>query len=319
MRHNVLILSAGRRVELLQGFQHALANCIPQGHVFCADMRPQFSAACHSAVRSFVVPRLDDPSYLDALRELCLTNEIGLVIPTIDTELSLLAANREEFQSLGTQFVVSTPELIAKCRDKRLTSGLFAGLGIATPRVFELGEITFPCFTKLFDGSNSVGAMRLNSHDDLTDAMRSQASRMYMELVDPKSDEITIDIYYDRNSNAKAIVPRQRLEVRAGEVNKGITRRDWVYKYLLDRIKRIDGAIGCLTLQLFAGASPGDVKAIEINPRFGGGFPLTLAAGADFPQWLIREYLLDQEPSFFDGWEANLMMLRYDAKVLVHG
>ena len=114
-------------------------------------------------------------------------------------------------------------------------------------------------------------------------------------------------------------MPRQRLEVRGGEVSKGITRRDWVYDYLLQRLRVLPGARGCLTLQVFAGPQAGEVLGIEINPRFGGGFPLSLAAGADFPAWLLREYLHGETLPFCDDWERDLMMLRYDAKVLVHG
>ena len=114
-----------------------------------------------------------------------------------------------------------------------------------------------------------------------------------------------------------AVVPRHRLEVRDGEINKGVTRKHHVYDYLVEKLAKIKGARGCLTVQLFAHPSEKRYAALEINPRFGGGFPLSFAAGANYPGWLIDEYLLQKEIAHFDGWTSDLMMLRYDAHVLV--
>ncbi|MGV3483059.1 MAG: ATP-grasp domain-containing protein [Planctomycetaceae bacterium] len=318
MNPNILLLSAGRRVELLQGIQNAASAVAPASKVFCADMRPDFSAACQLADRAFEIPAIASSGYAAALGELCQRERIGLVIPTIDTELAALARLQSEFLKRGTMLVVSDSELISQCRDKRKTAILFERLGIPTPAIFDPSTIRFPCFTKFFDGSNSVGAMRLESGEQLTDAMKAEPNRIYMELVPPTHCEVTVDMYYDKTSTLKALVPRQRIEVRGGEVSKGVTRRDWVYDYLLQRLSLLPGARGCLTLQVFVGDRVGEVLGIEINPRFGGGYPLSLAAGADFPSWLIREYLLGESLSFFDEWESDLLMLRYDAKVLVH-
>lgn len=141
---------------------------------------------------------------------------------------------------------------------------------------------------------------------------------MFMEFVDSSHTEFTVDAYYDRHGELKCLVPRERIEVRCGEVSKGITRRHYVYEYLLPRLKGLKGARGCITLQLFANEKTQSFFAIEINPRFGGGYPLAYSAGANYPKWLIGEYLRDEALSFYDKWEGNLMMLRYDAKVLVH-
>lgn len=319
MNPNILLLSAGRRVELLRGFQDAAQEIVPGAKVYAADMRPQLSAACQLADRAFAVPAVSDADYIGCLSELCQREHIGLVVPTIDTELAALARARNDFRDRETALVVSDEELVAQCRDKRKTAALFDRLGIATPALFDSDKIRFPCFTKFYDGSNSVGAARLESAKELTAAMLAEPNRIYMELVPADHCEITVDLYYDKASMLKAVVPRQRLEVRGGEVSKGITRRDWVYDRLLDRLAVLRGARGCLTLQVFVGPQPGEVQGIEINPRFGGGFPLSLAAGADFPGWLICEYLRGESISFCDDWEADLMMLRYDAKVLVHG
>ena len=159
--------------------------------------------------------------------------------------------------------------------------------------------------------------MKVPSQSAVTPAMLADSKLMFMEYVDPSHHEYTVDAYYDRAGTLSCLVPRQRLEVRDGEVSKGVTRKDHVYAYLLDRLRTLPGARGCLTLQLFAKTQPLRFAALEINPRFGGGFPLSYAAGAHYPGWLIDEYLLGKEVAFFDGWEPNLLMLRYDAQVLV--
>ena len=106
--------------------------------------------------------------------------------------------------------------------------------------------------------------------------------------------------------------------MRSGEVSKGVTRKNSLYQTLLEKMAVLEGARGCITAQFFCNEETGEFYGVEINPRFGGGFPLTYAAGGNYPGWLMREYLGDGEIPFSDDWENNLIMLRYDAKVLVH-
>ena len=107
-------------------------------------------------------------------------------------------------------------------------------------------------------------------------------------------------------------VPRQRLEVRGGEISKCITRKDNVLPALKKYIGRINGARGVLTLQIFVDPSREKMLGIEINPRFGGGYPISHAAGANYPCMLIKEYLLGESLGFHDEWCSDLVMLRYD-------
>jgi carbamoyl-phosphate synthase large subunit len=317
-RTNILILSAGRRVELLEGFKAAAASLSPRSKVLAADLHPQMSAACMIADAAFELPRVTAEAYGDALQQLCRSQEVGIVVPTIDTELKVLADLKASFAAEGTHLIISAPNLVGECRDKRLTGGLFQRLGLCTPRIYPADCIEFPCFSKPLNGSSSVGAMRVDGPQEITTIMLADPERIYMELVPDSYQEVTVDLYFDRNNRLKAAVPRDRVETRAGESSKGVTRRDWVYDHLKERLAVVEGAAGPLTLQLFVSDESRATMAIEINPRFGGGYPLSLAAGADFPAWLIQEYLLGQEVGFFEAWEKDLMMLRYDAKVLRH-
>ena len=141
---------------------------------------------------------------------------------------------------------------------------------------------------------------------------------MYMEYISAEEyDEFTVDCYYDKNSVLKCVVPRKRIVVRAGEVNKGVTVKNIIVDEFQKKLAKIKGAKGCLTIQVFLHKTKDIIKGIEINPRFGGGYPLTYLSGANYTKWIIDEYLLDKKIKNFDAWEEDLLMLRYDDEVLV--
>jgi len=315
---NILLLSAGRRVELVQTFASAIRDRGIGAKMLATDFCPELSAACQVVDTPLKAPRVTDSSYIDFLIAACRSHNIGLVVPTIDTELILLAQHRESFAADGVDIIISDESLVRDCRDKRLTASLFGKLDISTPRIYERSAIEFPCFAKPFDGSCSIGASIVRSPSNITEAMLLDDKLMFMEFVDESHIEFTVDAYYDLHGELICFVPRQRIEVRGGEVSKGVTRRGFVYDYLLPRLRALKGARGCITLQLFVNPETQRCAALEINPRFGGGYPLSYSAGANYPGWLIDEYMLGKKLPFFDGWETDLLMLRYDAKVLVH-
>ncbi len=138
-----------------------------------------------------------------------------------------------------------------------------------------------------------------------------------MELVPDDYVEYTCDVYFDKHSRLKCLVPRERLEVRAGEVSKAVTRMDFVYDRLLPKLSRIKQARGPITLQCFVHKQRQDIQLLEINPRFGGGYPLTEESGVSYVTWLLQEYLGEKELDFRDDWLPNNFMLRYDSQVIV--
>lgn len=316
-KQNVLLLSAGRRVELIKSFQIELKKRNLSSLIFSADLNPNKSAACQVSDQSFRLPHVTSLNYVEELFSLCQNKNIGLVVPTIDTELLILAKHRERFAEAGIHVVVSDETFVRVCLDKRLTVNLFESMNIGVPKILSREHLSFPCFVKPYDGSRSVGAMRLNQSSDVSEVMVNDPKLMFMELIGDDFYEYSVDAYYSRDGILKCLVPRHRLEVRDGEISKGVTRKNQLYKYLAERITNLEGARGCLNIQLFAHSRDGIYAALEINPRFGGGYPLAYAAGALYPGWLIDEYIFQKEISFFDDWTPDLMMLRYDAHVLV--
>lgn len=316
---NILITSAGQRVSLVRAFKKELKSFQPDASVFTTDMFPEMSAACHASDGSFKVKRVTDPAYVDELLQLCKSNDIRMIVPTIDTELLTLAKNKEVFADAGIHVVISSVELVEKCRDKRKINTFFTSHDIEIPKAVDKHNPTFPLFIKPYDGSLSVDTYLIESGDKLTAQHLSNEKFLFMEYMDKKEyDEYTVDMYYDRHSDLKCLVPRKRIHIRAGEINKGVTSRNEIVSVLRQKLDHVDGAIGCLTTQVFMSNKTKRIVAIEINPRFGGGYPLSYHAGANYPQWLIKEYFNNESISYTDQWEDQLLMLRYDDEILVH-
>lgn len=315
---NILITSAGRRVELVRAFQVELRKKFPFSKVYTAEANPEWSSACRISDGFFTIPRVDNENYISTILELCIKSEIKIVVPTIDTELLVLSDSKELFLSNNIQIVVSEFDFISKCRDKRQTNILFKDLEIKIPSPIDKKNPSFPLFIKPYDGSLSKDIYLINSKEELTDSLFNNPKLMFMEYINPKDfHEYTIDAYYDKNSDLKCLVPRRRIEVRGGEISKGKTEKLEFYKILKDKLSFIKGAKGCLTIQFFIGKETDEIIGIEINPRFGGGFPLSYASGANYPEYIILEYMMNEQIVFNDNWIENRVMLRFDSEVIL--
>jgi carbamoyl-phosphate synthase large subunit len=316
--NNILITSAGRRVELVRAFQVELKKKFPLSKVYTAEANPEWSSACRVSDEFFTIPRVDNENYINSILELCIKKEIKIVIPTIDTELLILSDSKELFLLNNIQIVISDFDIISKCRDKRQTNILFKDLKINIPSAIDKMNLSFPLFIKPYDGSLSKDIYLINCHEELTDSLLNNPKLMFMEYINPKYfNEYTIDAYYDKNSDLKCLVPRRRIEVRGGEISKGKTERLKFYDTLKDKLGFIKGAKGCLTIQFFIGKVTEEIIGIEINPRFGGGFPLSYAAGANYPEYIIMEYMMNEPITFNDNWIENRVMLRFDSEVIL--
>lgn len=319
MRNNILITSAGKRVTLVNLFKKELGLVYPGGKVFTTDMNPELAPAGYVSDYCFKVPRVTDPSYLQQLIQICQSNEVGMIIPTIDTELPLLAANKELLQQAGVIPIVSSLDFVSACRDKRNTNALFQRLNIRIPEPRDKNHPVFPMFAKPYDGSLSKDLFVIRNEQELTPEIMEHPKLIFMEYID-KSEykEYTVDLYYGRDNELKCIVPRERIEIRAGEINKGKTRKNYLVTYLKERMSHLPGVIGCICIQLFYRETDQDVVAIEINPRFGGGYPMSYHAGANYPRFLIQEYFRKETLSYTDDWRDNTLLLRYDSEIIVY-
>ena len=315
---NILITSAGKRVALTRYFKETLSRFFPEAKVYTTDMRPDMAPAAYVSDGCFAVPRVTAPEYPDLLLSLCLEHGVGIVVPTIDTELMVLAAQKERFAGEGIHVIVGDEAFVGVCRDKRLTGDFFAAHDIRVPRPIDKHHPTFPLFAKPYDGSLSTNLHFITKPEELTDDILHDDKLLFMEYIDRKVyKEYTVDMYFGRDHEVKSIVPRERIEIRAGEINKGRTAKNAIVPYLKERLAHIDGCVGCICMQLFFHPDTLDIVGIEVNPRFGGGYPLTYMSGANYPELLIREYLLGERVAYDEGWTDGKLMLRYDDAVFV--
>jgi len=318
MKTNILITSAGQRVALVRDFQETLKRFFPGGKVYTTDMNPRLAPAAYVSDGCFGVPKCTSEDYIDSLLAICLKNGIGMIIPTIDTELTILASNKERFSEKGVVVAVSDYDFVMMCRDKRNTGAFFEKHDIRVPKAIDKNHPTFPMFAKPYDGSLSTNLHYIKNAEELTEEILTDPKLLFMEYIDKEVyKEYTVDMYYGRDHKVKCIVPRERIKIRAGEINKGLTEKEPLTRYLYDRLETIDGCVGCICIQLFLNPENGDVVGIEINPRFGGGYPQTYAAGGNYPEYLIREYFIQESIDYFDGWKDHQLMLRYDDAVYV--
>jgi carbamoyl-phosphate synthase large subunit len=313
---NVLISSAGRRVVLARLFRTALADLEVHGHVLAADASP-LSATYTEAETHFLVPRCTDPAFVPTMIDACRTHQIRLVIPTIDTELPVLADARDRFAAIGTEIAVSGPGTIAIGRDKARTNRWLRDAGLPHVTQWELAAAPndarrYPLIAKPRCGSSSEGVHVVAAPDEL--APFRDLDYIVEEIAPGR--EHTIDIFVDRAGTLVTAVPRRRLETRGGEVSKGLTVDDPRLRELASRVATaLPDAYGALNFQCFVDDASGSMAIIELNARFGGGFPLSDAAGANIPRWMIEEVAglpaRTATADFIDG----LVMLRYDDAV----
>jgi len=284
----VLITSAGRRTSLVAGFRDAAQDY--GGSVLAADADP-LAPGLFAADHGVVLPRLTSPAYDSHLLGICEEFEVGLVVPTIDTELPVLARLSSRMTAMGTVALVSDLSLIEVSADKAKTEEVFAAAGIRTPRSWtipetDIAELPDRVFIKPRAGSASVD-VHLVSRDEVLSAASLVTDPIVQEYVD--AAEITVDALLDMDGRVIHLVPRLRLKTVGGESVQGVTLPDEsIRAWLLDVLDVVGGlgGRGPITVQAFL--TEDSPTLVEVNPRFGGGFPLALRAGGDYPRWILQ-------------------------------
>ena len=311
----IMFTGVGRRIELIQAFRNAALVLNKDLKIYGADMAGTAPALAYCDFTRHVVA-MKDPGYIQNLVNICETDHIDLLIPTIDTDLLILSENKERFEEIGTKVMISTPEMIRVCRDKNYTSQFFVECGLHAPMpVNDWREYIgrYPAFIKPKDGSSSINAFKIENQEEL----QVYAERVEDYIVQPfiSGHEYTIDIFCDWNGEPLSIVPRERLQIRAGEVLK---TRIFMDQRMIDEMRVLCKAFkpcGPMTVQLIR-----DVQGIdwyiEINPRFGGGAPLSMKAGARSAEAILK--LLDGETvEYFDSIADGAIYSRFDQSVCI--
>jgi len=310
-RTNILFTCAGRRNYLVQYFQRALNG---NGMLLAGDASPSAPALAEADL-ALTLPRIDEPDYVDRVLSIVRKYSVQAVLSLNDLELPLLAENKKKFEDYGCQVLVSDPVVIDICFDKLETIHFANRIGIETPQTYttykkavlglESGEIDFPLVVKPRWGSASIGLEFPRDKTELYHSYEllnyrldrtmlkdiSKKDRNHAILIQNKikGKEYGVDVVNNLQKEHQAVIVKKKLSMRAGETDKAMTVDHPGLRKLGSRVGENLGHIGNLDCDFFE-TEEGELYLLEMNPRFGGGYPFSHEAGADLPaailQWL---------------------------------
>jgi carbamoyl-phosphate synthase large subunit len=306
----VLFTCAGQRVDIVTAFGRAGATTI------ATDVNALAPALYH-AHRHAIVPRVDDPGYIAALRDLVLLHDVRLVVPLTDLDHLVLAHAQPE---LGDVLVlVPGEQAIERCSDKFLAHVFFEEQSIGSPPTWLPGalpeELPFPVLVKARKGFGSRHIYRAHDRDELAFFLRYTTADSMVQAV-CRGEEFSIDVFCDLDSRCLNAVPRTMIESKGGESIKGATIRDdrlIAFGCAVSEALRI---IGPANVQCFR-ESDGRLQVTDVNPRFGGGFPLPTAAGSRYPELALALARGESPERRLGEFREGIVMTRYFSQVIL--
>ena len=316
---NYLMLSVGRRGELLKDFRMSIED---GSKIIATDLSP-YAPAIYFADKQYLVPRIDEPKYIDTILDICKKEQINAVTTFIDPEIEILAKNRDRFSELGVEVLAPYEETAELCFDKYKMFKHLQSVGVSTVMTWgtlgefdearKEGKIDFPVFVKPRTGSGSVDARRVYSYEILAESMKEDPSLIIQELMD--CEDLDADVYIDTITHeAVSAFSKKKVETRIGGASKTISFKD---EKLFDFISQIVKSLkfnGPVDMDFFY--RDGQYYLSEVNPRFGGAYLHAYGAGVDFIK-LIENNLkgIANKPSFGD-YEEGVVMMMYDSVVI---
>lgn len=304
---NILFTCAGRRTYLLKYFKENMAE---GDKVVATDM--QLSApALQAADVKLQVPAVYDPEYVNITLNICKEQKIDAVISLNDLELPILAKNKAKFEALGVKVIVSDPQVIDIAFDKYKTAQWVEALGLTAPKTYirladvkealAKGEIEFPLFMKPRWGSGSIGLENIADMEELdiyynllmkkikkTILATASVGDEYIMIQEKLTgNEFGLDIMNNLNGKNVAVSVKQKLAMRAGETDKAVTVDLPEVREMGRKIGEALGHIGNLDVDIMQRAD-GAYCVLELNPRFGGGFPFSYEAGVNLPKAIMQ-------------------------------
>ncbi len=286
-RVNVLFTSVGRRVELMRAFRNAYKELELRGTIVATEIDP-LAPALQDVDRYYMVPRMDDERYLPTLADICRQESIQLIFPLIDPDIPALAQGSELFEQEGARLTSLFEPEATIANDKSLTHDFFKSIEVPTPRTWRGtpdGAFEFPLYIKPSIGSAGKGGRKVEDQASLEHALSQIPQAIVQEYL--PGPEITNDVSCGMDGRVWSVVSRQRIEVRWGEVAKGVTIANEEIIEACVKIAKGLKAKGPITVQCLM--RDGRPHFTEVNARFGGGLPLGIAAGVPSPQWYLSE------------------------------
>ncbi|MBW8014688.1 MAG: ATP-grasp domain-containing protein [Planctomycetes bacterium] len=315
---NIMFTCIGRRVSLLNSFAKSARQLKLNSHFIGTDT-DKLSPALQLCEKQFIVKPVSHRDYLKELLAIVKNEKVKLIVPTVDLDLKILAVNKAKFEKLGCFVLISKPKVIDICQDKRETFKFLSAAGFDTPYTWSSQsalrkkDLRYPCFLKPWDGYASRGSAIVRNRMELSFYAKTVPSCIVQEYA--SGPEFTCDVFVDFDGRVQCVVPRKRLEVRSGEVSKATIVKDpKTMETAAKAVEALSAGPGVITVQMIKNDN-GKLSIIEINPRFGGGVPLSIQAGANFPKWILQQLIGIKPRIKMDGFVDGLTMLRYDSEV----
>lgn len=313
----VLITSIGKRIQLIKYLKRSLK-------IIGTDSQ-ELIPAKYFVEKFYKVPRCEDEEYIEALLNICKLENINMIIPLYEKEFIYINKNRNKFEELNIEVLLSTQEVVNICNDKIQTYSFFSEHNIKSPKTYEKIEIErkisssealeFPMIVKPCDGMGSANVFKVNTLEELKFFINYVHNPIIQEFI--TGNEYTIDALVDLSGNIISIVPRIRLEVRSGEVSKSKIEKNIniikATENLINKLNRKGVLKGPLTIQCILNSN--EPYFIEINCRFGGGVPLSLESGIDYGKCFEQMYNKEEINRIYNFKE--LTMLRFDDAVFI--
>lgn len=314
---NLLILSPGRRVEIVEYFKETFHKVGRK--VYTLDMSP-LAPALYAGDEFFCIKKDFNNlgSYINEILDICKEKNISAILTLIDPELVLLSDYKEQFDAQGITLILSDIEFIKETFDKfgfyntyRDTIKLVETVGSYDDVIAKLssGKWQYPLFAKLRDGSASIGIKKIESEVDF-EATKTEPKYVYQPFI--KGAEYGIDAYFDMlTGELVSLFMKKKLAMRAGETDKAISVKSAAVLAEVKKIANIPGLRGPIDIDVFV-AETGEVYINEINPRFGGGHPHAYGCGVNFMQLILNNLDGKANEPLFDNYKEGIMMLKYN-------
>jgi carbamoyl-phosphate synthase large subunit len=299
----VLFTCAGQRVDILDAFRRAGATTV------AADVNP-LAPALYRADLYALVPRIDDAGYLPALRALVEEHDVRLVVPLTDLDQVTLAESRDE---LGTLVLLPDAETVERLGDKYLAHLLFEERGIASPPTWLANTVPddapFPLLVKARRGFGSRHIYRAEDRAQLGFFLGYTPVDSIVQAC-LAGEEFSIDVFCDLDGRCLNAIPRTMIESKGGESIKGMTIRDERLIELARDVAEKLRLVGPANIQCFR-EEDGSHFITDINTRFGGGFPLPLAAGGRYPELALALARGERPEPRLGDFREGVVMTRF--------
>jgi carbamoyl-phosphate synthase large subunit len=317
MATNVLVTCAGSMpgVAVINALKRQ--NEIPI-RVIAVDRNP-LSAGFYLSDAHYTLPSNGGPGDTSTVLKICKEENVQIVFPVIDEELPAFAEKKSEFKSHGIRIVSNEPETVRVARDKLETCNFFRGREIRLPATYLPGELSlaklpnFPLVIKPRFGRGTVGYVKVNDASELAFHINRVPDAIVQEFI--AGQEYTIDVLTDFEGRVLSLVPKARLEVKAGMQVKGRTIKDERLFAFARKILAMLPLAPRANIQCID--SGGEITLIEVNPKFSASLPFTIAAGVNAPLLLVKMHLGEKVEPMIGKFAEGLVMLRYWQEVFV--